>query len=179
MSNKVIVVYVAESYVAQEDQEPNENELVTYLNPIISKTLDFRAAKTVNAMVSEIAMEIQDSYFQIFRPAKQELEYTQTRVSNEDYQSRNYLEMEYSSYGPTVVNTRDPILLVNFNLDTTLTVQERTAYDSLVLFGDIGGLGDFLYAIITPLVALAVGNRYTYSLLASLFWVNHSNSEES
>ena len=58
MSNKVIVVYVAESYVAQEDQEPNENELVTYLNPIISKTLDFRAAKTVNAMVSEIAMEI-------------------------------------------------------------------------------------------------------------------------
>ena len=58
MSNKVIVVYVAESYVAQEDQEPNENDLVTYLNPIISKTLDFRAAKTVNAMVSEIAMEI-------------------------------------------------------------------------------------------------------------------------
>ena len=63
MKNKMIVVYSAESFVAQEDQKPNENELITYLKPIIKKTLDFRASKTVNAIISEIQMEIQDSYY--------------------------------------------------------------------------------------------------------------------
>ena len=85
MANKVIVIYVAESYVAQEDQEPNANELITYLSPIIQKSLDFRAAKTVNALISEISLEIQDSYYQILNPDPQELEYTKTSVSNEDY----------------------------------------------------------------------------------------------
>ena len=157
MANKMIVVYVAESYVAQEDQKPNENELVTYLNPIIKKTLDFRASKTVNTLISEVAMEIQDSYYQIFNPAPQEIEFTKTKVTNEDYLSRNYLEMEFSRNGPVAVNTRDPILLINYELDTTLTVQERTAFDSLVLFGDIGGLKDFILTIISPIVALLVG----------------------
>lgn len=111
-------------------------------------------------------------------PDPQELEYTKTSVSNEDYQSRNYIEMEFSQRGPEVVNTRDPILLVNLALDPTLTVQERTAFDSLVLFGDIGGLKDFIFTVLTPFVAMFVGNRYTYSLLSQLFWVNDTSSEK-
>lgn len=56
--DKVIVVYVAESYVAQDDQIPNQNELITYLNPIVTKQLDFRLSKSVNMLVKEINMEI-------------------------------------------------------------------------------------------------------------------------
>ena len=66
MNDKMIVVYVSESYVAQEDQVPNENELITFLTPIMSKRLDFRLSKTVDLLVKEINMEIQDSYWQIF-----------------------------------------------------------------------------------------------------------------
>lgn len=58
MQDKMIVVYVADSYVAQEDQTPNENELITYLTPIMTKRLDFRLSKTVNLLVKEINMEI-------------------------------------------------------------------------------------------------------------------------
>ena len=36
-------------------------------------------------------MEIQDSYFQIFKPEKQELEFTKTLVYNEDTVTREYL----------------------------------------------------------------------------------------
>ena len=71
MNDKMIVVYVAHSYVAQEDQEPNKNELITSLTPIVEKRLDFRLHKNVNALIQEVQMEIQDSYYQIFRPAKQ------------------------------------------------------------------------------------------------------------
>ena len=50
----MIVIYVSESYVAQEDQTPNENELITYLTPIIEKRLDYRTSKSVRARVQEI-----------------------------------------------------------------------------------------------------------------------------
>ena len=54
----MIVVYVAHSYVAQEDQEPNKNELITSLTPIVEKRLDFRLHKNVNALIQEVQMEI-------------------------------------------------------------------------------------------------------------------------
>ena len=64
------------------------------------------------------------------------------------------------------------MLKVNFKVDTTSTVLERTAFDSLVLFGDIGGLKDFIYMCLTPVMAFLLGNRYQYSLFSRLFWVN-------
>ena len=95
MQDKMIVVYVAESYVAQqENQAPNENELITYLTPIMTKRLDFRLSKTVNLLVREINMEIQDSYWQIFGVEDQELEFTTTIITGEDTQSRLYIDFE-------------------------------------------------------------------------------------
>ena len=69
------------------------------------------------------------------------------------------------------------MLKVNFKLDTTITVQERQVYDSLALFGDIGGLTNFIFMVMTPLVGLVLGNRYNFSLFSSLFWVNDSIDE--
>ena len=54
MDDKLIVVYVAHSYLAQEDQEPNNNELITTLTPIVEKQLDFRLHKNVNALIQEV-----------------------------------------------------------------------------------------------------------------------------
>ena len=54
MDDKLIVVYVAHSYLAQEDQEPNNNELITTLTPIVEKQLDFRLHKKVNALIQEV-----------------------------------------------------------------------------------------------------------------------------
>ena len=65
-------------------------------------------------------MEIQDSYYQIFRPDKQELEYTQTFVYNEDSVTREFMTVNDS--GQLVLNnTQEAILSVNFRLDSTLT----------------------------------------------------------
>lgn len=66
------------------------------------------------------------------------------------------------------------MLEVNFMYDTTVTIQERTAYDTLGLFGDIGGLNDFVFMIITPLMAFLCGSSYSYSLFSRIFWVNES-----
>ena len=51
MTDKTIVVYAEASYVSRTDQEPNENELVTYLTPIVEKRLDYRLSKIVNTVV--------------------------------------------------------------------------------------------------------------------------------
>ena len=60
---------------------------------------------------------------------------------------------------------------VNFKLDSTMTMQERTVYDSFELAGDLGGLNEVLFLLLTPLVGLFIGNRYHFSLLSKLFWV--------
>ena len=49
----------------------------------------------MNALIQEITMEIQDSYWQIFRPDPQELEYTKTFVYNEDTMTREYINVRY------------------------------------------------------------------------------------
>ena len=51
MNDKVVVVYAAQSYLSQDDQEPNNNELITSLTPIVEKRLDFRLHKSVNALI--------------------------------------------------------------------------------------------------------------------------------
>ena len=174
MNDKMIVVYVAHSYVAQEDQEPNKNELITSLTPIVEKRLDFRLHKNVNALIQEVQMEIQDSYYQIFRPAKQELQFTKTFVYNEDSVTREY--MTKNEEGQLVLaNTQEAILNVNLRLDSTLTKQERTVYDSFELFGDFGGVSGLLFMVLTPLVGLLIGKRYYFSLFSKIFWVRKVN----
>ena len=56
MLDKRIVVYTAQSFLSEESKSPNENELVTYLTPILEKRLDFRLHKSVNAVMQEVAM---------------------------------------------------------------------------------------------------------------------------
>lgn len=63
------------------------------------------------------------------------------------------------------------MLTIKMWLETTTTEQRRTAYDSMTLLGDIGGLYDFFVIFVTPLVALIVGDRLTYHILGKLFMV--------
>ena len=84
------------------------------------KRLDFKYHKRVEAVIQKQNIEIQDSYYQIFRPDKQELEYTQTFVYNEDSVTREFMTVNDS--GQLVLNnTQEAILSVNFRLDSTLT----------------------------------------------------------
>ena len=69
--------------------------------------------------------------------------------------------------------------MLNFNikLDSKIEINEHTADDILVLFGHIGGLAIFIYLVLTPLMSLLVGNRYYFSLLSSLYWVNETKDK--
>lgn len=116
-------------------------------------------------------MEIQDSYYQIFRPDKQELEFTRTFVYNEDTVTREFMTVDDSGQ-LVLTNTQKAILNVNFRLDSTLTKQERTVYDSFELVGDLGGVSEILFLVLTPIVGLLLGKRYHYSLFSKIFWVN-------
>ena len=123
-------------------------------------------------------MEIQDSYYQIFRPDKQELEFTRTFVYNEDTVTREFITVDDSGQ-LVLANTQKAILNVNFRLDSTLTKQERTVYDSFELFGDLGGVTEILFLVLTPLVGLLIGKRYHYSLFSKIFWVNREKFAEA
>ena len=46
------------------------------------------------------------------------------------------------------------------------------------LFGDIGGLLDFIMMIITPLVGYIVGDRFSYIVLKSLYMHNKSGENQ-
>ena len=54
------------------------------MSPIIDKSIDVSRRKNINAFISTIEMEIQDSYWQILNPEPQALEFTRTKVYNED-----------------------------------------------------------------------------------------------
>lgn len=71
------------------------------------------------------------------------------------------------------------MLEMNFKYQTTKTIQKRTAYDSLSVLGDFGGLQEFIYLIITPIMGLILGDRYSYALFRRLFWVNETDPEEN
>ena len=93
-------------------------------------------------------------------------------------------------YDPVIgesVNTKESMLTINFELITTTNEEKREAYDSLTLFGDIGGLIDFLIMVLTPLIGFIVGDRFTYEFMKSLYMMNRkerdigrsSNKEEN
>ena len=70
------------------------------------------------------------------------------------------------------------MLTINFELLTTITEQKRTAYSLLSLFGDIGGLLDFIMLIVTPLVGYVVGDRFSYIVLKSLYMQNKGKEDQ-
>ena len=117
-------------------------------------------------------MEIQDSYAQVFYPEKQLVIFTQTKVFSQ-YDTINFGKTQKGSLAA------DPMLEMIFKYQTTKTIQKRTAYDSLKLFGDFGGLNDFIYLIIAPIMGLLLGDRYSFSLFRRLFWVNYQDPEEN
>ena len=63
-----------------DEKDANENELITFLTPLVEKSLDFRSSKSVNTLIQEVQMEIQDSYWQFFRPDKQRLAWTAASI---------------------------------------------------------------------------------------------------
>ena len=67
---------------------------------------------------------------------------------------------------------------INFQLLSSKQVNERTVYSLLELFGDIGGLLDFVMLIMTPLVGFIVGDRFTYIILKSLYMQNRHESDK-
>lgn len=62
MKNKSIVVYASKSFV-REDTDDGSERLVTYLEPVAVKRLDFKYHKSIEAVVQQQNFEIQDSYY--------------------------------------------------------------------------------------------------------------------
>ena len=171
LKNKSIVVFATESFVKEDgEQEPNQNEVQSYLVPIAEKRLDFRYHKNIVAQIEEHHIEIQDELIQVTNPEAQEIVYTRTFVAAEDVSTRENWDGILGEY----INTQETMLTIQFELLTTIVEQKRTAYNLLSLFGDIGGLLDFLMLIVTPFVGYVIGDRFSYIVLRSLYMQNTS-----
>ena len=72
------------------------------------------------------------------------------------------------------VNSKESMLSISFELLNSISTQKKTAYSLLQLFGDIGGLFDFLYLIVTPLVGFFMGDVFSHIILKSLYMQNRS-----
>ena len=89
LKNKSIVVFATESFVKEDgEQEPNQNEVQSYMVPIAEKRLDFRYHKNIVAQIEEHHIEIQDELIQVTNPEAQEIVYTRTFVAAEDVSTR-------------------------------------------------------------------------------------------
>ena len=175
LKNKSIVVFATESFVKEDgEQEPNQNEVQSYMVPIAEKRLDFRYHKNIVAQIEEHHIEIQDELIQVTNPEAQEIVYTRTFVAAEDVSTRENWDGVIGEY----VNTGDTMLTIQFQLLTTVVNQKRTAYNLLSLFGDIGGLLDFLMLIVTPFVGYVVGDRFSYIVLKSLYMQNRGTDDK-
>ena len=73
---------------------------------------------------------------------------------------------------------RFPRISITFELLSSKSMNERVVYSLLALLGDIGGLLDFNFLIMTPLVGLIVGNRFTYMILKSLYMQNRHETNK-
>ena len=60
LKDKTLVVYAAESFVEEEDQEVNNSNTVSYMVPVAEKRLDFKYHKTVDVQVEENIYILQD-----------------------------------------------------------------------------------------------------------------------
>ena len=108
-------------------------------------------------------------------PESQKIIYTTTSVASEDVSTREYWDGIKGEY----VNSQETMISINFELLTTISEQKRTAYSLLSLFGDIGGLFDFLLLFVGPLVGYIVGDRFSYIILRSLYMQNRNGDENA
>ena len=117
LKNKSIVVFATESFVKEDgEQEPNQNEVVSYMVPIAEKRLDFRYHKNIVAQIEEHHIEIQDELIQVTNPEAQEIVYTRTFVAAEDVSTRENWDGVKGEY----VNTQETMITIQFELLTTI-----------------------------------------------------------
>lgn len=88
----------ASSSFVKENEEQDRNELVTFLQPVAEKRLDFKYHKHMEAVIQKQNIEIQDSYYQIFLPDPEILTYPETRVQHEDVVTREYWDGDIQEY---------------------------------------------------------------------------------
>ena len=109
LKNKSIVVFATESFVKEDgEQEPNQNEVQSYLVPIAEKRLDFRYHKNIVAQIEEHHIEIQDELIQVTNPEAQEIVYTRTFVAAEDVSTRENWDGLAGEY----VNTQETMITI-------------------------------------------------------------------
>lgn len=95
-------------------------------------------------------------------------------IVGEDVTTREYWDGDLGEYE----TAEESMLTINVKLVTTTTISKRTAYDLLVVFGDIGGLNDFIFLLLTPLIAYIIGDRFSYIILRSLYMQNKGEDKD-
>ena len=75
--------------------------------------------------------------------------------------------------------SQETMISINFVLPSNVKKEKKTAYSILELFGDIGGLFDFILLVVGPLVGYIVGDRFTYIILRSLYMQNRNGDGDA
>ena len=77
----------------------------------------------------------------------------------------------------------DTNFLANFsvyiNLSHKVIIQKRVVYDIFMMFGDVGGLRDFLYLFLTSVFGFFSDEFLNASILRRLFHVSNSDGQDS
>ena len=92
----------------------------------------------------------------------------------------NYLNFDKSSLKVSHRGfDHQPYFSVMISLSNEVTVQKRIVYDMFMLFGDIGGLRDFLALILASVFGLFSEHLKTADLISRLFRVSIVSSSDS
>ena len=91
----------------------------------------------------------------------------------------NYLNFDKSSLKVSHRGFDQPHFSVMISLSNEVTVQKRIVYDMFMLFGDIGGLRDFLALILASVFGLFSEHLKTADLISRLFRVSIVSSSDS
>ena len=91
----------------------------------------------------------------------------------------NYLNFDKSSLKVSHRSFDQPHFSVMISLSNEVTVQKRIVYDMFMLFGDIGGLRDFLALILASVFGLFSEHLKTADLISRLFRVSIVSSSDS
>ena len=91
----------------------------------------------------------------------------------------NYLNFDKSSLKVSHRSFDQPYFSVMISLSNDVTMQKRIVYDMFMLFGDIGGLRDFLALILASVFGLFSEHLKTADLISRLFRVSIVSSSDS
>jgi len=89
-------------------------------------------------------------------------------------------EFRYLNFDPNYldwgfINDEDPQFTILISLSNRVVVQRRIVYDVLTMFGDVGGLNDFLEIGLATAFSFVAGNLMTASMVKSLFRITHKD----